>query len=254
MVSPAITPTNAVPDAVPWSSPNTPRCTPTAIPTPQAAPATNPSAQANPKNVAGMARYGISSAGTLGVAMPVIRRLARQAGRSHSLAAELWGSGIHEARILATLVDQPARVTRRQMNQWARDFDSWDVCDEACQNLFRYTPFAWAMAAEWASAKREFVRRAGFWLMAGLAVKAAAKANDAPDEDFAALPPLIAAAATDPRNMVKKAVNWALRAIGKRNPHLRRAAIAAAENIRAIDSPAARWIASDALRDLRAVK
>src|ERR1035437_8260054 len=134
----------------------------------------------------------------------------------------------------------------------ARDFDSWDVCDEACQNLFRYTPFAWAMAAEWASAKREFVRRAGFWLMAGLAIEAAAKANDAPDEDFAALLPLLAAAATDPRNMVEKAVNWTLRAIGKRNPHLRRAAIA--ENIRAIDSPAARWIASDALRELRAVK
>ncbi|MCX6627734.1 MAG: DNA alkylation repair protein [Candidatus Solibacter sp.] len=207
-------------------------------------------AQADPKNVAGMARYGISTAGTLGVSMPVIRRLARQAGRSHSLAAELWASGIHEARILATIVDEPARVTRRQMNQWARDFDSWDVCDQACQNLFRYTPFAWAMAAEWAGAKREFVRRAAFSLMAGLAVKA----KGAPDEDFEALLPLIAAAATDPRNMVKKAVNWALRAIGKRNPHLRRAAIAAAENIRAIDSPAARWISSDALRELRAAK
>jgi 3-methyladenine DNA glycosylase AlkD len=211
-------------------------------------------AQADAKNVAGMARYGISTAGTLGVPMPVIRRLARQAGRSHSLAAELWASGIHEARILATIVDQPARVTRRQMNQWARDFDSWDAGDQACLNLFRYTPFAWPMAAEWAGAKREFVRRAGFALMAGLAAKAAAKTNDAPDEDFEALLPLIAGAATDPRNMVKKAVNWALRAIGKRNPHLRRAAIAAAENIRAIDSPAARWIASDALRELRAVK
>ena len=205
-------------------------------------------AQANPTNVAGMARYGISSTGTLGVPVAEIRRLARQTGRSHSLAAELWASGIHEARILATIVDEPARVTRRQMNQWARDFDSWDVCDQACQNLFRYTPFAWAMAAKWSGAKREFVRRAGFALMAGLAVKA----KDAPDEAFEALLPLIAAAATDPRNLVKKAVNWALRAIGKRNPHLRRAAIAAAEDIRSIDSPAARWIASDALRELRA--
>jgi 3-methyladenine DNA glycosylase AlkD len=207
-------------------------------------------AQANPKNVAGMARYGINTDGTLGVPVVVIRRLAREAGRSHSLAAELWESGIHEARIMATIVDQPALVTRRQMNRWARDFDSWDVCDQACQNLFRYTPFAWAMAVKWAGARGEFVRRAGFALMAGLAVKA----KDAPDADFDALLPLIAGAATDDRNMVKKAVNWALRAIGKRNPRLRRAAIATAEDIRGMASPAARWIASDALRELRAVK
>jgi 3-methyladenine DNA glycosylase AlkD len=207
-------------------------------------------AQANPTNVAGMARYGINTAGTLGVPIPVIRRLAREAGRSHALAAELWASGIHEARILATLVEEPARATRRQMNQWARDFDSWDVCDQACQNLFRYTPFAWAMAAAWAGARPEFVRRAGFSLMAGLAVKD----KTAPDEDFEALLPLIAAAATDERNLVKKAVNWALRAIGKRNPRLRRAAIAAAGDLLAIDSPAARWIARDALRELRARK
>jgi 3-methyladenine DNA glycosylase AlkD len=106
-------------------------------------------ARADAKNVAGMARYGISTAGTLGVPVAVIRGLARQAGRSHELAAELWASGIHEARIMATIVDEPARVTRRQMKQWAREFDSWDVCDQACQNLFRYTPYAWAMAAEW---------------------------------------------------------------------------------------------------------
>ena len=206
-------------------------------------------AQASAKNVAGMARFGISSAGTLGVGVVEIRRLARQAGRSHELAAELWASGIHEARILATIVEEPARVTRRQMNRWARDFDSWDVCDQACQNLFRYTPFAWPAAVEWAGAPGEFVRRAGFALMAGLAVKA----KDVPDEAFEALLPLIAAA-SDPRNLVKKAVNWALRAIGKRNPRLRRAAIGTADNIRAIDSPAARWIASDALRELRGLK
>jgi 3-methyladenine DNA glycosylase AlkD len=205
-------------------------------------------AQANPGNVAGMARYGISAAGTLGVPVAAIRRLAKQAGRSHELAAELWASGIHEARILATIVDDPALVTPRQMNRWARDFDSWDVCDQACQNLFRYTPHAWRMAAQWAGARREFVRRAAFALMAGLAVKA----KDAPDERFETLLPLIARAATDRRNLVKKAVNWALRAIGKRNPHLRRAAIAAAEDIRTLDSPAARWIAADALRELRA--
>ena len=204
-------------------------------------------AQANPKNVAGMARYGISAKGTLGVPVAEIRRLAKQAGRSHELAAELWASGIHEARILATIVDDPALVTRRQMDRWARDFDSWDVCDQACQNLFRYTPFAWAKAAEWAGAKREFVRRAGFALMAGLVVKA----KDAPDEAFEALLPLIADAATDERNLVKKAVNWALRSIGKRNARLRGAAMGTAEKIRTIDSPSARWIASDALRELR---
>jgi 3-methyladenine DNA glycosylase AlkD len=208
-------------------------------------------AQANPKNVAGMARYGISAKGTLGVPVAEIRRLAKQAGRRHELAAKLWASGIHEARILATIVEDPAHVTRRQMNRWARDFDSWDVCDQACQNLFRYTPYAWTMAVEWARARREFVRRAAFALMAGLA---ASKANTAPDEDFEALLPLVAGAATDERNLVKKAVNWALRAIGKRNPHLRRAGIAAAEKIRASGSPAARWIASDALRELRARK
>jgi 3-methyladenine DNA glycosylase AlkD len=176
---------------------------------------------------------------------------AVSAGRSHALAAELWASGIHEARIMATIVEDPARVTCHQMNRWVGDFDSWDVCDQACQNLFRYTPLAWTMAVEWAGARREFVRRAAFALMAGLA---ASKANAAPDEDFEALLPLIAGAATDERNLVKKAVNWALRAIGKRNPHLCRAAIAAAGNIRAIDSPAARWISSDALRELRARK
>jgi 3-methyladenine DNA glycosylase AlkD len=206
--------------------------------------------QANPKNVAGMARYGISTKGTLGVPVGELRRLAKQAGRSHELAAELWASGIHEARILATIVDDPALVTPFQMNRWVGDFDSWDVCDQACQNLFRYTPYAWAAAVEWAGARREFPRRAAFALMAGLAVKD----KHAPDEDFAALLPLIASAATDQRNLVKKAVNWALRAIGKRNPHLRSAAIAAAEDIRAFDSPAARWIASDALRELRARK
>jgi 3-methyladenine DNA glycosylase AlkD len=177
----------------------------------------------------------------------VIRRLAREAGRSHALAAELWASGIHEARILATLVEEPARATRRQMNQWARDFDSWDVCDQACQNIFRYTPRAFAKAAQWSRARPEFVRRAGFSLMAGLAVSA----KEAPDAEFKAFLSMISKAAQDERPMVKKAVNWALRAIGKRNRRLHRAAIEAAEAIRRQDSKAARWIAADALRELR---
>jgi 3-methyladenine DNA glycosylase AlkD len=204
-------------------------------------------AQANPVNVAGMARFGINAEGTLGVSVAEIRKLARKAGRNHDLALALWASGIHEARILATIVDEPARVTRRQMAAWARDFDSWDVCDQACMNLFWRTPQAWEMAVKWAGAKREFVRRAGFALMACLAWKT----KEAPDERFEAFLPLIADAATDDRNFVKKAVNWALRGIGKRNPRLRRSAIATAKEIGGLDSRAARWIASDALRELQ---
>jgi 3-methyladenine DNA glycosylase AlkD len=204
-------------------------------------------AHANPANVAGMARYGIRTAGTLGVPMPVLRRLAKEAGRDHRVAEELWQSGIHEARILATLVDDPARVTARQMDRWARGLDSWDVCDQACQNLFRYTPMAFAKAAQWAGAKPEFVRRAGFSLMAGLAVKA----TNAEDAQFAAFLPLIAAAAGDERNLVRKAVNWALRQVGKRNRRLHRLAMATAMEIAAQGSRPARWIAADALRELR---
>lgn len=204
-------------------------------------------AQANPVNVAGMARFGINPERTLGVPMPALRRMAKEAGRSHALAREVWRSGVHEARILATLVEEPARLAPGQMDRWARQFDSWDVCDQACQNLFRYAPAAFAKAAEWARAKPEFVRRAGFALMAGLAVKA----KSASDAQFEAFLPLIAGAAADNRNFVKKAVNWALRQIGKRNPALRAKAIAAAEEIRRQDSPSARWIASDALRELR---
>jgi 3-methyladenine DNA glycosylase AlkD len=203
-------------------------------------------AHANPANVAGMARYGINPKGTLGVPMPLLRKLAKEAGRNHELAAELWASGIHEARILATLIDDPARVTGRQMDRWVGDLDSWDVCDQACQNLFRCTPYAFAKAAKWAGARREFVRRAGFSLMAGLAVKA----RTASDAQFEAFFPLIAEAAADERNMVGKAVRWALRQIGKRNPALCAKAIATAQEIGALDSRAARWVASDALREL----
>ncbi len=204
-------------------------------------------AHANPANVAGMARYGINTEGTLGIPIPVLRGLGRKVGRDHALAMELWDSGIHEARILASLVADPARMTRREADRWVRDFDSWDVCDQVCGNLFRYTPFAMEKATAWARGKPEFTRRAGFSLMAGLAVKA----KDAADGHFESLFPFIVEAATDERNMVRKAVNWALRQIGKRNARLRAKAIAAAEEIARIDSRAARWIASDALRELR---
>jgi 3-methyladenine DNA glycosylase AlkD len=193
-----------------------------------------------------MARYGIRTDRALGVPMPVIRTLAKQAGRSHAVARDLWNSGVHEARHLATLVDELDRITPGQMNRWARDFDSWDVCDQACHNLFRYTPYAWDKVVEWSNAESEFVKRAAFSLMAGLAVKDKA----ATDDQFVALFPVIAGAVSDDRNMVKKAVNWALRQIGKRNPRLRRKAIAAAREIQKQGSRPARWIASDALREL----
>lgn len=203
-------------------------------------------AQANPANVEGMARYGISRIGTLGVSMPEVRRLAKLAGHDHALAMELWDSGIHEARILATLVAEPARLTEAGMNRWACAFDSWDVCDVACQNAFRYSPLAFYMIERWADAQEEFVRRAAFSLIAGLAVK-----SPAGDARFLALFPLIEKAATDDRPMVRKAVNWALRGIGKRNAALHEEAIRLAGRIRVMDSKAARWIAADALRELR---
>jgi 3-methyladenine DNA glycosylase AlkD len=204
-------------------------------------------AHANPANVAGMARYGISTTHALGVPIPVLRAMAGRTGKDHRLAGQLWASGIHEARILATMVEEPARLTSTQMDRWARDFDSWDVCDQACQNLFRYTPFASARAAQWSRAKPEFVRRAGFALMAGLA----AQRSQMADARFEAFLKLIASAATDDRNMVKKAVNWALRQIGKRNARLLGKAITVAEKIELLDSRGARWIAKDALRELR---
>jgi 3-methyladenine DNA glycosylase AlkD len=201
---------------------------------------------ASPVNVAGMARYGIRTDTAFGVPIVIIRGIAKQVGKSHALARDLWKSGIHEARHLATMVEELDRVTPGQMDRWARDFNSWDICDQACHNLFRFTPHAWPKAKEWAHADREFVKRAGFSLMAGLAVKDKA----ATDGQFEALFPLIAEAASDDRNMVKKAVNWALRQIGKRNSRLRKKAIAAARTIHSQGTSSARWIASDALREL----
>lgn len=203
-------------------------------------------ALANPRNVEGMARFGINPHNTLGVSIPQLRRLAKQAGTDHRLALALWRSGIHEARILASMVDEPARVTAAQMESWVKDFDSWDVCDQVCSNLFDQTPFAHRHAAAWARREEEFVRRAGFALMAALAVHD----KSARDAAFKKFLPLIKRYATDDRNFVKKAVNWALRGIGKRNLALNRAAIATAKKIQAIDSKTAQWIAADALREL----
>jgi len=202
--------------------------------------------QANPENVAGMARYGINAKNTLGVSIPRLRAMAKRIGTDHALALELWASGIHEARMLAGFIDDPAMVTETQIERWAKDFDSWDVCDQVCSNLFDRTPFAAAKAVEWSEREEEFVKRAGFVLMAALAVHD----KNAPDVRFRGFLPLIAREAADERNFVKKAVNWALRQIGKRNRPLNAAAIASAKRIRKMDSKAARWIAADALREL----
>ncbi len=203
-------------------------------------------ARANAANVAGLARYGIRSKHMLGVNMPALRQMVRRIGRDHALAQELWASGILEARILAGLIDEPARVTARQMERWARAFDSWAVCDQVCSNLFDKTPMAWTKAVAWAGRREEFVKRAGFVLMAALAVHD----KQAADAAFRPFFRLMHREATDERNFVKKAVNWALRQVGKRNPALCRAAMQTARRMQRLDSRAARWIAADALREL----
>jgi len=200
----------------------------------------------NPAAVSGMARYGINPENALGVSIPNIRSLARQIKKDHSLAQELWATGIHEARILASMVADPKLVSQTQMDAWVNDFNSWDVCDQCCLNLFQKTNLAYEKAAEWSRAEPEFVKRAGFALMACLAVGD----KQAGDDRFEEFYPLIEAESADNRNYVRKAVNWALRQIGKRNLKLNRQAIEVAGRIQARDAGSARWIASDALREL----
>lgn len=203
----------------------------------------------NETNIAGMRRFGIAPAGEqLGISVTDLRQIARPHRRDHALALELWASGIHEARILATIVDDPRAVTRGQMESWVRDCDNWAVTD-GLAFLFDRTPFAEEKAHAWSRRRAEFVKRAGFSLMAGMATHR----KELPDAVFLGFLPVIAREATDERNFVKKAVNWALRGIGKRNAPLRAAAIAAAERIREMDSRSARWIAADALRELRRI-
>lgn len=200
----------------------------------------------NPKNVEGMARFGINPNNTYGVPIPELRRIAKETGENHGLAQKLWDSGIHEARILASMVDEPGKVSGRRMDSWAWDFDSWDVCDQCCVNLFARTGFAYRKAAEWSGRREEFVKRAGFVLMAVLAVHD----KKAGDSEFVKFFLIIKRESKDERNVVKKAVNWALRQIGKRNDRLNRGAVKTAREILKLDSKAAKWIASDALREL----
>ena len=204
-------------------------------------------AKARTDQLEGMARYGMTSDNRLGVSIPDLRRMAREIGRDHELALRLWKTEIQEARILAAMVDRPDKVTDRQMEKWVKDINSWDVCDQVCMNLFEKVPFAREKINEWSDRDEEFVKRTAFSLIACLAWHD----KGAPDEYFIRFLPVIRSGATDERNFVKKAVNWALRNIGKRNLNLNKTAIEVAEEIRQIDSKAARWIASDAIRELK---
>jgi 3-methyladenine DNA glycosylase AlkD len=218
-------------------------------------------AAADPANVEGMVRFGISAEGTLGVSMPVLRDMARDikrtAGRGeqaeaqrHDLAGELWDSGVHEARILAALVDAPVLVSEEQMETWVAGIDSWDVCDQVCSNLFDETVYAYPKAFEWAGREEEFVKRAGFVLMAMLAVHD----KEADDSVFLEMLPVIEARADDGRNFVKKAINWALRQIGKRNRGLNAHAVEVAERLVQSRDPVRRWVGKDAYRELTSKK
>lgn len=204
----------------------------------------------NPEDVQGMARFGINSKKAYGVRMPELRRIARETGKDHLLAGKLWDADIHETRILASMVDEVEKVTEEQMDNWVVEFDSWDVCDQCCMNLFRRTPFAYKKIFEWSAREEEFVKRAAFTLIAVLGVHD----KGAPDSKLEQFFPLIIRESTDERNFVKKAVNWALRQIGKRNLKLNQKAILIADEIDKIDSKSAKWIAKDALRELKSEK
>jgi len=202
--------------------------------------------KAKPDQLEGMARYGITVDRRLGASVPDMRKLAKEIGKDHKLALELWKTGIAEAMIVATMIDEPEKVTEKQMEDWVKDINSWDVCDHVCVNLFEKNQLAWKKIVDWSEREEEFVKRTAFSLIACLAWHD----KKASDEKFIKLFPVIIRAATDERNFVKKAVNWALRNIGKRNLNLNEAAINTAKEIQRLDSKAARWVASDALREL----
>src|SRR4030066_1592830 len=202
--------------------------------------------KAHPENLKGMAKYGMTVEKRLGVSVPDMRILAKEVGRDHKLALDLWRTGIAEARILAGMVGDPAKLTDEQMEEWVKDINSWDVCDQVCMNLFEKSQLAWKKMIDWSEREEEFVRRAAFSLIACLAWHD----KKASDEKIIGLLPVIIRGATDERNFVKKAVNWALRNIGKRNINLNEVAINTAKEIQRLDSKAARWVASDAIREL----
>lgn len=204
----------------------------------------------NPEAVAGMARYGINPKNNLGISIYKLRGIAKDIGKDHELALKLWNSGIHDARLLACFIEDPAKVTSEQMDNWVKDFDSWDICDQACTSLFDQTSLAWEKVFKWAEREEEFVKRGAFSLIAGLAVHD----KNANDKKFEQVFPLIKKHSIDERNYVRKAVNWALRNIGKRNRTLNKRTIKLSKQILEIDSKASKWIARDALRELTSKK
>ncbi|MBP2030398.1 3-methyladenine DNA glycosylase AlkD [Methanohalophilus levihalophilus] len=203
-----------------------------------------------PEAVEGMQKFGITPDHAYGVSIPDLRALAKSIGRDHYLALSLWEKDTRETRILASMIEEVGEVTEEQVDRWVEDFDYWEICDQCCMNLFEKTPFAKQKALEWSSRDEEYVKRAGFVLMARLAVSN----KKAEDDYFAEFFPIIEREATDERNMVKKAVNWALRQIGKRNLALNKRAVECAEKVAEIESKSAKWIASDALRELKSEK
>ena len=203
-------------------------------------------ALASPRSLANLARFGITATHALGVSMSDIQNLARQVGRDHDTAAALWDTGIYEARLLAAYVDEPDRVSVAQMNRWCADFDNWAICDTLCFALFDRTPHAWRRIDTWATARPEFVRRAAFALMASLAVHDKAS----PDTPFVDRLPLVEAAASDERDLVRKGVSWALRTTGRRNHRLHAAALALGRRLAAADDAASRWVGRDVVREL----
>ncbi|WP_298683475.1 DNA alkylation repair protein [uncultured Methanomethylovorans sp.] len=204
----------------------------------------------NPSALQGMASFGITPGKAYGVAIPELRRIAKSIGKDHELAASLWAYGYRETQILASMVDDVRYVTEEQMEQWVSEFDYWEICDQCCMNLFEDMPCAYDKAAEWSHREEEFVKRAGFVLMARLAVSD----KEASDERFIAFFPIIKEGASDKRNFVKKAVNWALRQIGKRDLSLNSLTIELAEELQQTDSISARWVATDAIRELTGEK
>jgi 3-methyladenine DNA glycosylase AlkD len=200
----------------------------------------------DPRAVEGMAKYGITPERTYGVSIPNLRKIAKETGKDHELAKKLWESNIRETRILACMTDDPEMVSEEQMENGVKDFDYWEICDQCCMNLFEKTKIAYQKSIEWSSRDEEFVKRAGFVLMARLAFSD----KKADDERFEKFFPIIKREATDNRNFVKKAVNWALRQIGKRNLNLNSKAIETAKEIQKIDSKSAKWITQDAIKEL----
>ena len=203
-------------------------------------------AKGQPDKLKGMAKFAIEGKKRLGVAVPDLRKLAKEIGEDHQLALKLWQTKIPEAMILATMVDDPEKVTEKQAENWVKDIQSWDVCDQLCMNLLEKVPFVLKKIREWSKREEEFVKRAAFALIACLACHD----KEAPNEYFIKFFPIIKREAVDDRNFVKKAVNWALRHIGKRNLTLNKEAIKLAKEIKQLDSKPAKWIASDAIREL----